>query len=94
MQICVTQEDIRSGRPLKPCLCPVAKAIQRMLGPKYYVSVSDRITIRQHVGSQVKWYRPFSMNVKNFVTKFDGSKHVEPFDFEIDIPEEYLCKSQ
>lgn len=92
MQICVTKADICDGRPGKPYLCPIARATQRVLGQKYYASVSNRIDIRQHVGAQLKLKIPFPGSVYHFVAKFDNSKPVEPFDFDIEIPEEYLCK--
>jgi hypothetical protein len=78
----VTQEDIDNGIPAHGTHCPVAIAIERATGGKY-VGVAAGITFPNGNGKSVvmpdfvhEWY-----------LAFDYGKHVEPFSFDLKVPD-------
>ncbi len=91
MQITVTQQDINFGVQGGRCTCPVAVAIRRILAAPYYVLVYGKISLRRP-SSRITKRIDIPDSVRTFVTEFDRGNPVQPFDFDIEIPEKYLAK--
>lgn len=81
MKIQVTQDDIDSGTPHEPEGCPIALAIQRVLGQDE-VQVTD-------VGFVTIGLGDFELpaSAVSFISYFDAGYDVEPFEFELDVVE-------
>ena len=77
----VTQEDIKLGVPTDECKCPIALACRRAIGMPVRVD-AYAITV-----SGVTCCLP--NEVDSFIQAFDtvGRRAVEPFSFEIELPE-------
>jgi hypothetical protein len=83
----VTQEDIDTGQRVNAFCCPVAKAISRVMGGRYLVSVSTHSIGVLNLDT-FKWeYFTPDAEVTRFIRAFDMREKVEPFEFEIDPPE-------
>ena len=78
-KINVTARDIKYGKPRNSYFCPVARAIKRRIHDSN-VQVTPEWC---HIDYK-KIYFPDEVNV--FITAFDNYQKVEPFSFEIDIP--------
>ncbi len=86
-KISVTQECIDDGRVWDDTCCPIALAIQGVTLADIPVSVGMmKICIGTEVISTPK-------DAARFIDKFDLSAPVEPFVFEIEIPEEFLAEN-
>lgn len=82
----VTSEDIANGIRMRACLCPVAIAIQRIT--KRYAGVCQSyVDFPDENGRLVTLNAPTSVN--DFIKKFDSSKEVEPFIFQLDSEDKY-----
>lgn len=95
-KITVTAEDIAKGCLGSAWNCPIARAIQRRLRGGYFAHAGQTTyAVRQrfiHVAGTALIFRgPMPFEASEFVRAFDASKPVEPFEFEIDLPEESLC---
>jgi len=79
----VTQEDIDKGCRASPWSCPVALALERANGKQYSVGTKS-------FNERFKYYED-SLNlpehVQDFILRFDTSKPVQPFSFQINIEE-------
>jgi hypothetical protein len=86
MIIHVTQEDIDNGVRQDCRCCPVALALKR-------VARIQRVFLGGVSLSPTKiiWFPP---EVKRFIERFDWRNTVQPFSFELDIPDEYLLRPQ
>lgn len=86
MKVDVTQEDIDRGMPKRCSFCPVAKAIQRATGNKYfYVAVSgSELCDSVRAVTRTDYIDAIDLppEVLVFLTRFDAGKPVEPFSFE------------
>jgi len=80
MIIRVTQEHIDAGTPRDDCLCPIARAVCAVV-PMARVSVA-RIAV--HLSYRVY---PMPRRARDFVRDFDEGIRVDPFEFELDIPD-------
>ena len=79
----VTADDIRNGSPGSTCNCPVALALTRVMSRDYFIRV---------YGSSVSTdYDDFMFDLPSeateFIASFDEGEHVEPFSFEMDLPD-------
>jgi hypothetical protein len=85
IRIEVTAEDIKAGWRRSSQFCPVAIAIRWAVGPELDVQVgSDEIFVGEHV-------IPTPLLVDDFITRVDLNQIVEPFAFDLDVPEELLA---
>lgn len=90
VKIQVTQEDINNGIKFKCESCPVALAIKRLLKPNVKVLVGDIISFMTNDSSE--WKDVVTPErVWDFLVQFDNKRPVQPFSFELDIPEDILC---
>jgi hypothetical protein len=83
MKIKVTQEDIDNGQRKSCSCCPVALAMKRVLDidvkvgdNKFVLTSSDEFTILE-----------LPKEARIFIDAFDNDELVEPFEFEINLPE-------
>lgn len=95
MLIKVTQDDIDRGVHRSCDKCPVTLAVNRVL-LDYYRTWSTRYkificAIKENLSvKRVSFNTPFP--VAEFICQFDRRNSVEPFEFEIPIPEHYLAR--
>lgn len=84
MKVIVTQDHIDHGYPGTPSSCPVALALKEtstdfanvIVGPFWFSSRNEEFQITYGVTNLPK-------KVQQFIRKFDTSKPVKPFLFEI-----------
>lgn len=81
VRIEVTAEDIAKGNPGDACACPVALALQRVLGD----AQCSTDGLECYVGGQRELVNA-PPSVREFVDRFDKQADVEPFAFEIEVP--------
>lgn len=76
----VTQKDISEGLREDCFACPIAQAVRRVIGPCRWFAV----------GNLDVWFGaiPVSLPVeaKKFINRFEGYQKVEPFSFEMEVP--------
>jgi hypothetical protein len=82
-KIQLLQDDIDKGLPARSAFCPVARAIRRACPKIKQVNVGCS-RIRLGDGQ----YITTPPEVCNFISAFDRHKPVEPFEFDLDIPED------
>lgn len=75
----VTEEDIKNGKPMSSCLCPLALAISRCAQvPRVFVFC------RQF---EINWHKSdLPSSAWHFYYDFDAGRKVKPFKFELQIP--------
>jgi len=87
----VTADDIDNGERGKPCSCPVALALRRVLSDvddefglwKFW----DKNTAKWHLGIGVNTrLTQAPSDVETFAYNFDRDIFVEPFTFEVELP--------
>lgn len=92
----VTQEDIDNGKIGECSKCPLALAIDRIFGGKYYISVApqDILVIDQEpFGSKgtshglIQYRGRLSPAMVDFVREFDSQHLVKPCVFEMELEE-------
>ncbi len=84
MIINVTQAHIDRGREGDCRLCPIALAIHDATGDWGY-SVSRRYVLKMSHIENKSWVLP--EKARDFILHFDMGVFVQPFSFEIDLPE-------
>lgn len=94
----VTPVDIRDGRPLRCCACPVARAIQRRLLPRFTVfACHSKVSVvaTSSVIRRIPTYKPNARkfaalpppaSVAAFMQDFDLRRPVKPFRFTLHLP--------
>lgn len=89
-KIHVTQEHINGGVCRRPSSCAIARALLSVLRPNLTVNCSQCgfSIIENH--DVVYSASPMPEEVSNFITRFDRKQPVKPFEFEVEIPNEYL----
>lgn len=87
MRFTVTSDDIRLGKRLDACNCPVARAVRRRLG-----LAPRRVIVYQYEGITVidhgrRYESP--PRVKEFILRLDnkGRRGLKPFAFDLPVPE-------
>jgi hypothetical protein len=88
----VTQGHIRQGCRQNCEFCPIALAVIPFIKKTYRLTVGQAINIRD-AGGKLLWYIFLERIASNFIRLFDMAEPVEPFEFQIDIPEIYLERS-
>jgi len=76
MEIQVIKDDIKNGKRLNECHCPIALAFKR----KGFKSVK----VTRHFVEIEGFDFELPNDVKNFVKDFDNKKNVEPFEFKLE----------
>ena len=95
MIIHVTQDDINKGCIQAARMCPVALAIERVIGHEVTVSPCDKTIDEDNIYNwEVIFYHlPYHKRiilpneVKEFARSFDMGRSVSPFEFELDYTE-------
>lgn len=89
MRIRVTTAEISTGQQLRGDYCPVALAIYKEIRGDVRLSVLGNTVQFRHQGDV--HYRHLPIAVTNFMYAFDhyGIRAVEPFEFDLEIPEGY-----
>ena len=85
VEVKVTQSDIDNGVKNNCYSCPIALAIDRVVG-RFHVSVN---ALSAKVGLWEGWWNTSSQQSR-FIESYDKGYRVEPFSFTLDIPERYL----
>ncbi len=92
MLIQVTQEHIDEGCAKICEKCPIALAVRKLLNQTFDLQVLEvGITILDAATGFSVYWLTFPMKVSYFISRFDGQLPVEPFKFNLEIPEKYLC---
>jgi hypothetical protein len=85
----VTQEHIDKGKKISCSNCPVALAIgERVTTESVYVHP------RFIYLGKLMTERDLPKEAQRFIRRFDGEKEVEPFSFDLDIPDELLAEAK
>lgn len=92
MRIEVTADHIRDGKRTDPCLCPVARAIDAANPQKWWamtlVGGYGVVDFLGYVGGlQRSETRELPEAAREWIRRFDEKDPVEPFAFEMDVPE-------
>lgn len=81
MRICVTEDDIKSGRPRSSRCCPIALSLKRLgLGLENSIAVG-----RYYVEVGAGTLLPLPPTATRFIRDFDTGKQVAPFEFEFEL---------
>jgi hypothetical protein len=88
MKISVTQEHIRRGVPRRPWCCPIALALGDVLDDSHQkISVKENEIEIGQIPYVVLITRKTPEICQDFIEAFDNGDVVQPFEFEVDIPE-------
>lgn len=88
VKIDVTQEDIDLGRPQCAYRCPVALAISRILEGKVgEVIVGDEEVHINRLNDEDFVLRTHSENVSGRIKTYDDTGKMDPFSFELELPD-------
>lgn len=79
MNISVTAEHIQNGERMTSTKCPIALAVKTATSSHAIVSPNHVTCYRYASCTQ----HPLPQAAIRFVFRFDGSKSVEPFEFEL-----------
>lgn len=99
MKIKVTQQDIDVGLKGDATLCPIARAVNRVLADGYHAKVFEKLIMvgpsnNPHNSSLWALLRMPAV-AKHFIYDLDiCGKIVHPFSFDIDIPESLLTSQE
>jgi hypothetical protein len=95
VKIQVTQKHIDEGQPRRCSECPVSMAIQeKVIGQVQ--SLNKIITLWHPDGITYHDINPVPASITEFIDIFDNWRKGTclPFEFELDIPEQYLRRQQ
>lgn len=84
----VTEQDIVTGYPESPSLCPIARAIGRTLRLQDLHSeiIVDASRVRLRRGED--WWmtsKPLASKISQFIRDFDSNRPVKPFKFGLKV---------
>jgi len=92
MKISVTQEHIDSGVRNACSRCPVALAIAEHVRNGIFVHVNRHLAFKNDKDKKYLWESVLlPENVLDLIHHFDRAGTVKPIEFDLQIPEEYLC---
>ncbi len=86
-RICVTEKDIQKGEAACCNRCPVALALHRELGAEYFVGLLIGSGWVAFVADRGEDSLRLPVSCGDFAFRFDCGLAVEPFEFELDVPE-------
>lgn len=85
-EISVTEKHIAEGAASDCRLCPVAKAINDVIGPMFHCKVFLRVVEIFEPGDIIAAGRILlPAEVVEFIRDFDGKEHVSPITFTLDL---------
>jgi len=84
VRIEVTQADIDRGVCESYMACPIVHATRRALDVKHVWIDEDGITVID--ANNVVSVMAVPQSAFDFIVRFDGGKHVEPFTFDLEVP--------
>lgn len=93
MKIQVTQADIDTGVQKEACNCPVAQAVRRRLKPGLSAVCFLNISVVREIGAYAReqlYTTRTPHDVHQTMQDYDRTGRMEPFEFDVEIPEEYL----
>lgn len=91
MLIQVTQKHIDSGEKCEANRCAIANAINDVLDGDYHASVIPRsVDIWSYVPFKLHKTLKFPQETVEFIRRFDVGLETQPFEFELDIPSQFL----
>ena len=91
IRINVTAKDIKEGVPGDGRKCPIARAINRRLGPSCYARVIACISIR--APDDIWCGRSTAYRLRKFMEGFDFHRAGKPFTFVLELPVKFLKKA-
>ncbi len=93
MLIHVTQADIEHGTAKDCTDCPIARALQTVSinTVECKVTQSYAYAVDKLNENQIVWETYLPTPATDFIRKFDRNEMVKPFNFDLEIPEKYLC---
>jgi hypothetical protein len=87
----VTQTMINEGRVRSGENCPIALAILTVVAEEVYIIVRSTTTfISSTLAGTSRGVLENPPEVFEFINNFDDGHTVEPFEFSLDIPQEFL----
>jgi hypothetical protein len=90
MKIEVTQEHIDAGK-ITCVSCPVALAVKPFLRGDVIIMVDGDEIVLRSIESHDYVIIDTPKDARDFIYGFDARETVAPFEFELDIPELFLC---
>lgn len=91
----VTEDDILTGIRGICVLCPIARAINRVLSDnEYFAVVGNYLHISDYKESHFRKVVVLPKVARAFINSFDEGEGVMPFSFELDIEDKYLKQSE
>lgn len=84
MRVHVTTEDIRDGRPGSLCLCPVARAIQRVTHRDVDLSVGSHVLNLWRGAHSAVLHLPRLVQAR--IRTIDSCRPCKPFSFPLELP--------
>ena len=82
--ISVTQEDIAAGKPGEACLCPIARAVARLLAADLSEEpavVGPSVLLAVMAGDDTTTQYDLPEEAATFIGRFDNGHTVKPFTF-------------
>lgn len=89
MLIKVTEDDIKIGNRKDCKTCPIAQALSKLMKDGVVVKVRIVIADIFEVNGKRRW-RKLPELASEFILRYDSGEIPQPFEFELDIPEELL----
>lgn len=86
----VTAEDIAAGEPGEPCSCPIALAVLRVLPFLTGVWVDETGVELDGFARLGGASIPLPPPAREFISHLDAGDAVEPFSFDLDVPDELI----
>jgi hypothetical protein len=87
LKIQVTADDIAKGHVNDGCYCPIARACHRVF-PSLPELVVGRWDVFADAGDSDARIGQLPPEAVEFIEKFDQYRAVEPFEFELDVPDD------
>lgn len=92
-KIAVTADHIKRGVAREYCGCPIALAINEKIEKSGYIAiVANRVRFKHTIihDKEILFSETIPRVASDFIGNFDSGRPVEPFEFEVDLPEEFL----
>ena len=92
VKIVVGDEEILLGKRKSCGLCPVTRAFRKVVKPDYDIEVDGIVILIENGSGQTRSIVPLPNKARVWILIFDhfGRRNVSPFEFEIQISDEFL----
>lgn len=91
IMVSVKQEHIDRGCPQNSRICPIALAFRDIVRKDVNVSVSTGLAALSYIGEDKQNHCAAVYHAaRSKIIGFDVNGKMEPFDMEVDIPQDYL----